>query len=307
MGTQSGPGSHVAGAQLMDAEFITFGPIALDIRELERSIKFWRDVVGLHAVDMSDGTAALGVGGEPLVVLHRAATQPAQPGYAGLYHFAINLPTEPELARTLARLRTSGVRFGATDHIVAKSLYVSDPDGIGLELTFETPDRMRSARWDEGEPAPIVIDAQGRKRKGLEPLDLQELLAHLPGGDVMTALPATTRVGHLHLQVGDLDRSYRFYRDGLGLVPKLYAPWASYGDLGVSGHFAHRIAVNTWRGAGLPPRPAAVAGMRSFTVRLRGDTALQDAVGRIANADARDQGYLVRDPDNNAMVLEASR
>jgi len=89
----------------------------------------------------------------------------------------------------------------------------------------------------------------------------------------------------LHLQVSDLEASYRFYRDRIGLSPITYAPWAGYGDLGASGHVAHRIALNTWQGAGVPPRPAGVAGMRSFTVRFQSTERLRGAIAKLRAAE----------------------
>jgi len=288
---------------MMATEFITFGTVHLDIRNIEQSLTFWQHLVGLNRLDVTDGLAALGVDGTPLVVLHQSATRPVQRGYSGLFHLAMHLPSESELARVIARVRSSGHRFGASDHIVAKSLYLSDPDGIGLEIAFETPERVRSFRWDEGSDGPLVIDAQGRKRRGVEPLSVEEVLSKLPDNDIMRPLPSGTSVGHLHLQVGALEPSYRFYRDGIGLIPNLYAPWSGYGDLGAGGRVAHRIALNTWQGAGVLPRPFGMAGMRSFTMRFQSPERLMDAVGRIGSAESRNGEYLARDPDGNVIAM----
>ena len=170
------------------------------------------------------------------------------------------------------------IDFGATDHIVAKSVYLNDPDGIGLEIAFETPERVRSYRWDRGAERPLVIDSDGRRRDGVEPLAIQDVLAKLPNGDIKRPLPSGTTVGHLQFQVADLEASYRFYSDRIGLVPSMYAPWSGYGDLGAAGRVAHRIALNTWQGVGVPPRPLGMAGMRSFTMRFQSREWLMDAV-----------------------------
>jgi catechol 2,3-dioxygenase len=286
-----------------DSELIAFGGVHLDIRNLDQSVKFWHDLVGLNRLEETDESAALGIDGAPLIVLHRSATRPVQHGYSGLYHLAVHLPNEPELARVLARVTASRQRFGATDHIMAKSIYLNDPDGIGLEITVETPERIRSYRWDEGSDGPLVINAQGRKRRGVEALSVEEVLSKLPDNDIMRPLPSGTSVGHLHLQVGALEPSYRFYRDGIGLIPNLYAPWSGYGDLGAGGRVAHRIALNTWQGAGVLPRPFGMAGMRSFTMRFQSPERLRDAVGRIGSAGSRNGEYLARDPDGNVIAM----
>ena len=288
---------------MKNSELISLGQIHLEIRDLKQSVKFWHDLVGLNRLDETDEYAALGIDGAPLIVLHRSATRPIQQGYSGLYHLAIHLPNEPELARVVARVRASGHRFGASDHIVAKSVYLNDPDGIGLEIAFETPERVRSYRWDRGAERPLVIDSDGRRRDGVEPLAIQDVLAKLPDSDILRPLPSGTTVGHLHLQVADLDASYRFYSDRIGLIPNLYAPWAGYGDLGAAGQVAHRIAVNTWQGAGVPPRPLRMAGMRSFTMRFESSERLRDAVDKIGNAELHEGEYLARDPDGNTIMM----
>ena len=290
---------------MTQSELITFGTVHLDIQDLAQSVPFWRDIVGLPRVERIDGAAALGVGGEPLVVLHPSATRPVQRSYSGLYHLAINLPSEVELARLLARVRASGHHYGATDHIVAKSIYLNDPDGIGLEMTFETPDRVRSFQWDAGERGPLVIDVEGRRRGGVEPLDTEELLATFANGDIMRPAPSGTIVGHLHFQVGNLENSYRFYRDKIGLIQSMYAPWARYGDLGAGGRVAHRIALNMWHGVGAPSRPLGVAGLRSFTMRFASPGHLNQAVVRIGDTELRGGNYVASDPDDNGLVMSA--
>jgi len=287
----------------MRSEFITFGPVHLDIRDRERSVAFWRDMVGLELFATANGSAALGIDGTALVVLHPGATQPVQRGYAGLYHLAIHLPSEPELARVVERLRYSHQRIGATDHIVAKSIYVNDPDGIGIELAFETPERVRSVRWDADSAAPIVIDSNGRQRSGVEPLDVAEVIAKLPDNDLARPLPSGTIMGHLHLQVADLDSTYSFYRDQIGLQANFYAPVAGYGDLGAGGRVSHRIAVNTWQSLGAPQRPAGAAGMRSFTMRFETPEGLRDAITRTGATRGLDDEYLVHDPAGNAFSM----
>ena len=289
----------------MQSEMITFGSVHLEITNLERSIKFWRDLVGLGRVETIDGSAALGVGGESLVVLHPTASRPVQRGYSGLFHLAINLPSEAELARVLARIQATGYRYGASDHTVAKSLYLHDPDGLGLEITFETPDRVRSFQWDKGTESPLVIDKDGHRRSGVEPLDIGELLAAFPGGDILQPAPSGTIVGHLQFQVGDLEDSYGFYRDKIGLIESMYAPWTRYGDLGAGGPVGHRIALNMWHGVGAPPRPSDMAGLRSFTMRFASQEHLGQAVARIGDAELRGGNYVASDPDGNALVMNA--
>ena len=289
-----------------ETEFVTFGPVHLDIVDKDRSVAWWRDVVGLELIGEDGDAAELGIDGDALVVLRATASTHAHRGYSGLYHLAINLPDEVAFAQTLARLISIRARLGATDHVVAKSIYLADPDGIGLELTVELPERVKSISWPPTEQHPEIVDAEGRSRQGLEDLDVDAVLAKLPGGDLPRALPRGTRVGHVHLKVADLDASFAFYRDRLGLIPNNYVPVIGYADLGTGDFRLHRVAVNTWTGVGLPPRPPEMAGMRHYTMRADSMHRLQEMVVGLEDPEQVEFGFLARDPAGNAFKLELS-
>ena len=316
-------------AQTAQREFVTFGPVQLNVVDRDRSVAWWRDLIGLQLISERDGPAELGIEGTPLVVLRATATSPVRRGCIGLYHLAIYPPNEPELARVLARLQQSGHSFGTTDHAVAKSLYVNDPDGIGLEIAIETPERVKLVRWPETETEPVIIAADGRRRGGVEPLDVDQLLAALPDGDLTRPLPPGTKVGHVNLHVPDLKAAYSFYRDRLGFLQSNYAPLAGFGDLGAGIPLTHRIAVNTWQGIGAPPRPKGMAGMDHFTLRfdslerlrevltrlegveqLREDYVTWDRPGEVLRradgVERRGRNDVVRDPAGNRIVLTAA-
>jgi catechol 2,3-dioxygenase len=286
-------------------DFLAFGPVHLEIVDKDRSVIWWRDVVGLELLADHDGLAELGVDGRTLIVLRGTARRPVRPGYSGLYHLALNLPDEATFAQTLARLTASGARIGTTDHVVAKSIYLADPDGIGLELTVEMPERVRSIVWPATATHPEIIDAEGRPRQGLEPLDHNQVLAKLPGGLLPETLPNGTKVGHMHLKVSDLEAAYSFYRDRLGLLPNNYVPVIGYGDLGTADFRIHRIALNTWQGAGVPPRPRDMAGLGRFTVQFDSPERLHEALDRLEDVEQSPSGYFIRDSDGNGITLHA--
>ncbi len=286
-------------------EFLTFGAVHLDIVDMARSVAWWRDVVGLELIADDGDRTELGVGGEALVVLRSTARARVQRGYTGLYHLAINLPDETAFAQTLARLISIGARLSTTDHVVAKSIYLGDPDGIGLELTVELPERVRSIRWPPTDEHPTIIDAQGRPRQGLEELDVAAVLAKLPAGELPRSLPSGTHVGHVHLKVADLDASFAFYRERLGLIPNNYVPVIGYADFGTGDFRVHRVAVNTWTGVGLPPRPPEMAGMRHYTLRVDSMHRLHEVVVRLDDPEQVGFGFITRDPAGNAVILSA--
>ena len=221
-----------------DPETITYGAVHLDVVDAERSLAFWRDLLGLAELSRSDEVVELGVDGRSLVVLHPGARRGPLRGHAGLYHLAIHLPNEEEFARVLARLAAARVPQAPTDHVFSKATYLSDPDGIQLELTLETPERMSEI---EVGPASLVIrDSDGRVRGMTEPLDVDEVLSHLSDGELDRPLPSGTKVGHVHLHVSDLEAARRFYRDVIGFHEHTFVPGIGFADLGAGGRFPHR-------------------------------------------------------------------
>lgn len=284
-------------------EYATMGAVHLDVTDLQRSIGFWVDLIGLTVLSQSAGSAALGVGETPLVVLHGGAVRSFQPRYSGLYHLAIHLPDEPEFARILARLITNRYRISPTDHIMSKAIYLLDPDGITLEITLETPERVRRFALTGG--MPDIIDSEGRSRGGAEPLDVREVLNTLADRNYLRLLPAGTKIGHVHLYVSDLEETFRFYRDDLGFIEHMHAPSMGMSDLFAGGTFPHRIAMNTWQSAGRPQAPAGTAGMRHFTITYGSPERLHAIAGTLRQVDAVDGGFVTRDPAGNTVFLTA--
>ncbi len=280
-------------------DFVTFGAAHLAITDADRSLGFWRDRVGLRLRDERDGALHLGTEHETVLVLHPGATSPARRGYAGLYHLAIHLPDEAEFARVLARLFDRRTFMSPTDHVFSKAIYLDDPDGLGLEFTLETPERLRSVRMTP--TGPEVIDASGTKRSGRDPLDVREVLSHLPDRDLDRPLPNGTRIGHMHLHVGDIAANHRFYADDLGFI--LANDFGSGVDFHANGRFKHRMAINVWQGVGVTQPPAGTAGLRHFTIRFDSRERLQAALDRVHAVEPHVDGSLVRDPAGNAMVL----
>lgn len=284
-------------------EFMAFGPVHLDVVNNALSAAWWQEVVGLQQIREPSDSTELGIAGQSLVVLHETARSPVRRGFAGLYHLAINLPDEAAFAQTLARLMASGISHSTTDHVVAKSIYLSDPDGIGLELTVELVERVRSISWPPTEPQPEIIDSDGKRRHGLEPLDIAEVLAKLPNVPLPVHLPVGTRVGHVHLKVPDLRASFGFYRNRMGLRPNNYAPVIGYGDLGTGDFRVHRVALNTWTGVGLPQRPADMAGMSRYTLVFRSAARLTSILSQVEHVEIADNRYLVKDAAGNQLEL----
>ena len=219
------------------------GRVVLQVAELERSLAYYQSVVGLRVIAREGERAILGAHGEnrPLVELrqHTGARPVPRRGRLGLYHFAILLPERAALGRFLAHLEEIGAYAGMSDHFVSEAIYLTDPDGLGIEVYA---DRPRSA-WAHHDRQLTMTTI---------PLDEESLLRaakESPGGLQCIGIPAGTVIGHVHLYVSDLEQAARFYHVGLGFDKVV---WNYPGALFMSaGGYHHHLGTNTWA-AGAP-------------------------------------------------------
>lgn len=269
---------------------LRLGAAHLKVADLDRAISFYERVIGLQLRDRSedqDGAVALlGAGtADDIVVLHeRPGVRPVR-GHAGLYHVALLFPSRLELARAAQRiaLQRSPIQ-GASDHGTHEAIYLADPDGNGLELAADRPPEQ----W----PDVSNIDAIAPR-----PLDMGGLFNLTSGSDVELHADSATRVGHVHLHVGDLAQALGFYRDAVGfdLVARI--------DTAVflsAGGYHHHLACNTWQGRGAPPAPATASGLHSWTIELPTAAEVEAVGARLAAAgfdtSPADAGFEVDDP-----------
>jgi catechol 2,3-dioxygenase len=284
-----------SGALLADATRV--GAVHLTVTDLDRSLAFYEGALGLHRHrrDADAGSAALGAGGEDLVVLYEDAQARPAGRHAGLYHVALLYGSRRELARVAQRLVATRTPIqGASDHGTHEAIYLPDPDGNGLELAA---DRPRSA-WPTLERA---------YAGGPAPLDLRGLLGLVAGVEAVPHAEPSLTVGHVHLHVADIDAATRFYRDGLGFEVIFAMPTAVFVS---AGGYHHHVAFNVWRGEGVPPASAGTVGLRFWTLHVAGPGELAAVRARLAalGAPAHEQpggGLLARDPSGTAVLVVA--
>jgi catechol 2,3-dioxygenase len=273
------------------------GAVRLTVADLEGVCDFYRDAIGLSELEPGDGIVRLGTNGKALIELVGDPNAPARPrGTSGLFHLAIVVPSRADLARTLQRVAEAGWRLsGASDHLVSEALYLSDPEGNGIELYRDRP----REEW------PI---RDGVLQMDTLPLDLDGVLGELRREDSGAGMPAATRMGHVHLNVGDLSAAEAFYSGALGfdVMVRGYP-----GALFVSaGGYHHHIGLNTWAGEGAPPPPDGSRGLREFAIELPGPDQLAAEEGRLSEAGfepvREDDRVRVTDPSGNAVVLTSS-
>lgn len=280
------------------------GPVHLIVNDLERQLAFYQQVMGFKLHWREGGAAGLGAGEEDLLRLHEQ--RGARPGRntTGLYHFAVLFPNRRELARAIGRLFALRYPNYPTDHVMTETTYLDDPEGNGIELYADTPER---GTWMAVNGEFVVRDSQGNLRSGRDPLDVKALFQELAPDDRLDApLPAGTKMGHVHLHVAHLDAAEQFYHGVLGFDVMMNS--RAMGAIFVSaGGYHHHIGLNVWRGVGAPPPPADASGLRYFTVILPDETALERVAGRVRQAgiaiEPTDTGLLVRDPSRNGVLL----
>ena len=271
----------------------TIGAVHLTISDLRRSMRFYEAHLGFVVHRTHDRTAWLGAGGPDLLILTQDESAPRTRGTTGLYHFAMLVPSRADLARSFRLLVQAHTTMqGAADHGVSEALYLADEDGNGIEVYRDRP----RAEW------PYV---NGHLHMGVEPMDLDALLAEAGEAESGAGLARGTVIGHVHLHVSRIAESDAFYAGLLGFeVMQRYGPSALFVS---AGGYHHHIGLNTWAGVGAPPPPPGALGLKHFVVTLPNDAALAEVTGRLRDAgvpsETVDDGVLVYDPSRNAIVL----
>lgn len=233
------------------------GGVSLTVRNLERSVAFYRDVLGFRAGKRTGVEAALSADGErTLIELHERADAVLRPRRCpGLFHFAILVPNRAALGRSLRRLvEQDRPLTGVADHLVSEALYLNDPDGLGIEIYRDRPRET----WKR---------VNGHIAMATDPLDL-ESVANEPGAELpWTGLDAGTVIGHVHLHVPSLVEAERLYCGIVGFEPMVRAyPGALFV---AAGGYHHHLGLNIWMGEGAPPPPENAVGLRWFSVLAR--------------------------------------
>lgn len=270
------------------------GAVHLTVSDLDRSLAYYRRAIGLELLGQDDRGASLGAGGTELLVLVEEPGARRGTGFTGLYHFALLVPRRPDLAGWLAHAARDRVSLvGLSDHFVSEALYLSDPDGHGIEIYWDRPREV----W-EGQVAARMTTLA---------LDVDSLLGELddPRSAPFDGLPAGTIMGHVHLKVAAIPDTVAFYRDalGFGLMAQLGSQAAFLG----AGGYHHHVGTNTWESAGAPPPPPGTAALRQATVMVPDSAERERVLERLerhGHAPGHSRaGPVVSDPSGNTLLL----
>jgi catechol 2,3-dioxygenase len=277
---------------------VEFAELTLRVADLARVGSFYEEELGFHRITSGSHEARYSAtGAEPaLLVLEHAPSAPPRPrAAAGLFHVALLYPNRPALARIFTRLVSNGIRLGASDHGVSEALYLSDPEGNGLELYVDRP----IGRWP-----PAAAD--GQVAMFTEALDAASLMAAVAPAPGPWMAPGT-RIGHIHLSVSALDHADAFYRGVLGFpVRQKDYPGARF--FGRDGYH-HHFGTNTWQ-TRAPSTPGTL-GLARFSVRFALDAERLHVVNLASDAgrlrESAETRAVLQDFDGLEVLVDSAR
>ena len=270
------PGSSAVGDQHLSAD-LAMDAVTLRVGDLELMSSYYENAFALTPIEEKARTSGeihrvLGRGGVPFVRLVATPGLPAvDPGQAGLFHTAFLFEDQASLAGTVLRAAEDPrSRFAGTgDHLVSEAFYFTDPEGNGIELYWDRP--RDQWQWTNGEVAMDTTFIDPNRYLG----------EHLT--EEVQADPSVRPgiVGHVHLQVGDVDVARQFYIDTLGFEVTLgNHPGALFA---AAGGYHHHVAMNTWNSRGAGPRAAGL-GLADVAITLPSREDLDALTGRLRKA-----------------------
>lgn len=268
------------------------GEVHLTVSDLARAVEFYTELIGFDILAKESNKVLLTADGQkPLLVLEAVEGSIERPfGTTGLYHFAILLPDWSSLADTIVHLAEAEYPLqGAANHQYSDALYLADPDGNGIEIYVDLP----PDKWE--------LDQEGRYTGGTYPFDFEKILAKVTSN--WTGLPEDTRIGHMHLQVAELENTEQFYVEGLGFD----ITSTGNGSLFLSkDRYHHHIGLNIWSGTNLPAPPDNARGLKKFTFKFTQEE-LDEAKVQLARLDfpfeENARSITVKDPSSNTIEI----
>ncbi len=259
----------------------------LKVKDLKRSLNFYSHLIGFKIINQTESTAELSASGKLPYILKLAEDRTAvyrHKGTTGLFHIAIRLPNRKELARVFLRLFKERVKFqGFSDHLVSEALYLADPDENGVELYADRP--KDEWQYNMGQ---IVMDTL--------PLNLNVITDELDDRNVWNGIHPDTDLGHIHLNVSDLNKAQKFYSLILGMnVTNSVYNGAMFFS---AGGYHHHVGTNVWSSRNGSPAPENTMGLLSYSIKIPDADYISEIQSRAAEA-----GLVIRDFDSKQLLL----
>ena len=267
--------------------------VSLSVSNLEKSMTFYQEVLGFSVLEKNEKQVSLTANHEdPIIKLEENSEALTLDNRAsGLFHFALLLPSREELADFLANLIKLGIQIeGAADHFVSEAIYLSDLDGHGIEVYVDRA--SESWKW-----------SNNHVKMGTERLDLNELLKLNRKSDEFI-LPHEAVMGHIHLQVADLEASSAFYKTVFGL--NSVSEIGSHARFISNNKYHHHIGLNTWNSLGKKVSSNERLKMNYFHVNLTIENR-EKVVKNLKSShyvfNKREDVYQTEDPSGNIILF----
>lgn len=270
---------------------ISLGAVILRVHDLSAMKEFYRNVLGMEVMSEADGLAILGIDGRELLHLVKGNDMvPSLVPHAGLFHLALLLPKENDLAAFLYHLNAVKYNLdGAGDHVFSQAFYMHDLEGNGIEIYADRP----REDWD--------YEADGLLKAVTDPVDIDALIANYDGKP-WNGLPKDTIMGHVHLSIKDLDIARKFYIDFLGMELKTELPTALF--VAKDGYH-HHLGMNTWGRVKDLDLPVNESGLISYEIKVDNldEIILKLQDQKEYNYQLLDQGVLINDGNGIDLIL----
>ncbi len=277
----------------LNAPIYTGAPVLI-VKDLAAVSRYYEERIGLARIDADSDTARLGAGGVVLLTLRKRANAEREPEtLAGLYHTAFLVPSSGELGVWLRRAIEAKVEFdGASDHLVSESFYLSDPEGNGIEVYADRP--RATWRWN-GDLVEMRNSAPDIRGIIGEAASIAAPSAGMPDG---------TRVGHVHMRVGDIDAAEQFYQKVLGFDVTRRREGATFY---ATGRYHHHLATNVWQSRGSPKRPGTTTGLAVLSLVAADGKAFDAGAERMLAAGGKRAGNTITAEDPWGNIAELSK
>jgi catechol 2,3-dioxygenase len=270
--------------------------VSLKVLDLNKSIAFYKSILKMTVINQNETQADLSANGKDVLLslFQLNSGVKKQPRTTGLYHFALLLPDRKELGKILNHFIQNQVPLqGASDHGISEAIYLSDPEGNGIEIAADTD--PKTWKWINGQLD--VFSDNG-------PMDVSAVLKESQN-EVFEKLPNNAIIGHIHLHGSELKNIRRFYEEGLGMDVVIDLPrqalFFSYGK------YHHHLAVNVWNGIGAPTPIDNSVGLRNLELKLPSHLSINDIESNFKNLNVHhlvtEKGIIVSDPSDNNILI----
>src|SRR5690554_1911840 len=269
-------------------KYIHIKNITLVVKDIERMLQFYQDVLGMSLLKKVQDTYYLGIEEELFIKLIHNSNARSKEKTTGLYHFAILLPSRKYLGQILHHFITNEVSLGGfSDHGVSEAIYLIDPEENGIEIYSDKEDNL----WPrENEGITMYTDI----------MDINDVLDQREKSP-FKELPKGSKMGHIHLHVSDLIKAEDFFASKLGFQKVI-----DYGRSALflsDGGYHHHIGLNTWSGINIPDKPEGMIGLSSYIINLPNEKlSILDRLDNLIKLE--ENKYKTKDINNCDVIIE---